>query len=88
MLPPQIATPYSPTSNPDNLCHIHAKRSRVMNDDANGAWPELLCLWNFAQKSLALDTAIGMRQSLFAEKQWPLVPIIAECGPCTTKRQF
>jgi len=25
------------------------------------------------QKSLALDTAIGMWQLLFAEKQWPLV---------------
>jgi DCN1-like protein 1/2 len=25
------------------------------------------------QKSMALDTAIGMWQLLFAEKQWPLV---------------
>nr|POF12080.1 hypothetical protein CFP56_08847 [Quercus suber] len=42
---------------------------------------KLLEIYNFAfgwakekgQKSLALDTAIGMWQLLFAEKQWPLV---------------
>jgi hypothetical protein len=31
-----------------------------------------LCVFQ-GQKSLALDTAIGMWQLLFAEKQWPLV---------------
>ena len=47
-----------------NICFIHILKTYIDN---------ILCLILQGQKSLALETAIGMWRLLFAERNWPLI---------------